>query len=92
MTYHQQLKKTIKTKCRIRAETLYKYGQKAGPELHRNFIRLEDSTLLATSNAYLDIISCHILYIYFQNFKANEQLSKKKISFLFLLKSWENAE
>ena len=27
-----------------------------------------------------------------QDFKTNEQLSKKKFSFLFLLKSWENAD
>ena len=38
-------------------------------------------------NAYLDIISCHIL-----DFKTNEPLSKNKFSFLFLLLSCENAD
>ena len=43
-----------------------------------------------TMNACFDIISCHILYAC-SKFKTNEPLSKKKFSFLFLLKSSENA-
>ena len=44
-----------------------------------------------TLNTYLDIISCHMIFCNtVQDFKTNEPLSKKKFSFLFLLKSWEN--
>ena len=43
-------------------------------------------------NAYLDIISHHILY-HVRHFKTNEPLSRNKLSFfLFVLKSGENAD
>ena len=87
ITGHQQLKKTIKTKFRIRN---YIKGTKI-----RNCTEISSEWRIAhCMKHWMDtwISFLAIFYTSIQDFKTNEPHSKKKFSFLFVLKSWENAD